>query len=207
MQTSTHLRISLVKHSVRSLARTSSYAMEHQQLCNFRLAMPSVHSFLRLLLALGALGLLTAPGGESQEILTRYPVNWTFVPVTQQALSCSGSGDSATAKNLTLNCICNLQPFQCDVGCCCDTSCPAGLTRLYQSSGTCLPEGPPPDSLMYCVAAGIMEKVRPEVCQHAFVTALRFACCVADTRLPAVPGQARTRQLACMHAKGYGLAL
>lgn len=81
--------------------------------------------------------------------LTTYPIYWDTVA-------------SEPGKNLTANCICNLVAFSCDPGCCCDPFCPETVVNATIAAGACLPEGPPDQTLDYCVPDSIVRRVRTE---------------------------------------------
>lgn len=105
-------------------------------------------------LAWAALGmLLVAMPATAQNLTTlTLPIAWAEVPPT----------GSAAANNLTANCICNLNPFVCDVGCCCDPFCEVinTVTNTTESVGPCLPEGFPDQTLDFCVPKSVVERVR-----------------------------------------------
>lgn len=92
--------------------------------------------------------LLLAALCAGQANLNTYPIDWNAVPT------------NPPAKNLTANCICNLNPITCDPDCCCDTMCPAGVTAVTLANGQCLPSGPPPEALDWCVASSSVARVR-----------------------------------------------
>ena len=99
-------------------------------------------SLISLIFGLHWLGLCLGQG-----ILNTYPLQWSMVPT------------ATFAKNLTANCICDVTAFACDPGCCCDPNCPAAVTATAQANGTCLPQGPPDQTLDYCVASNFVQKV------------------------------------------------
>ena len=85
---------------------------------------------------------------SGQEILNTYYVQWSMVPTAN------------VTKDLTANCICDVTSFSCDPSCCCDPNCPASVTAAAQANGTCLPQGPPDQTLDYCVSSNFVQKAR-----------------------------------------------
>ncbi|MEW5320407.1 MAG: hypothetical protein WDW38_011482 [Sanguina aurantia] len=89
------------------------------------------------------------PAALSQsDSVPRYAIDFTQVDLSP-----------ATSKNLTSSCICDLNPFECDIGCCCDALCPASLTAATAAQGRCLPQGYPNETLAHCIAGGYVKKV------------------------------------------------
>lgn len=80
--------------------------------------------------------------------LATYPIDWKAVPLA-----------STENKNLTSNCICDVTENACDPSCCCDSLCPSGLVNETIREGRCLPEGPPDQTLDFCVPDSSVEKV------------------------------------------------
>ena len=89
---------------------------------------------------------LLAPASGQLDLA--YNVNWDSVPA------------ETAGKNLTANCICDLVAFSCDPDCCCDSFCPEAARNVSKIAGTCLPEGPPDQTLDFCVPDSYMKKVR-----------------------------------------------
>ena len=87
---------------------------------------------------------------SAQEILNTYPLLWGSVPT------------ATFNKNLSANCICNLIAFSCDPGCCCDPYCPPAVTAAIIANGTCLPQGPPAQTLDYCIQSSYVQQVGSE---------------------------------------------
>lgn len=106
---------------------------------------------LAALVLLAAANVASAqPSPLDDATLSRYPLDWNLVPLTP-----------SNATNLTANCICDLRQDACDLGCCCDPVCTPGLVGLFEDSGRCLPEGPPSQTLSFCVPSGNVFTVRP----------------------------------------------
>lgn len=108
----------------------------------------SIMPSLRLLI-IACIALLTSPTVLGQATFDTYPVNWDNVPNTPTG-----------KKNLTANCICDLTAHSCDTGCCCDPDCIPPLTNSTRVRGACLPEGPPKETLDYCVPDAFVKRVR-----------------------------------------------
>lgn len=83
----------------------------------------------------------------AQFVLNTYPIDWNAVPTTP------------SPKNITSSCICDLTDNACDTGCCCDPSCPYQATNATSKLGLCLPQGPDPSTLDYCIATSSVQKV------------------------------------------------
>lgn len=98
-------------------------------------------------IGVGARFLLLAGLCSGQEILNTYPLLWGSVPT------------ATFSKNLSANCICNLIAFSCDPGCCCDSYCPPAVTAAVIANGTCLPQGPPSQTLDYCIQSSYVQQV------------------------------------------------
>lgn len=107
---------------------------------------------LLLVSFIAAVGRMPAVTGQLTTIPT-YPVDWDAVPTIPP-----------TSTNLTANCNCDLRQEACDLGCCCDSMCPAGLSTLFTDQGTCLPQGNEQQTLKYCVPSGYVQKVRTGLC-------------------------------------------
>ncbi|GFR41010.1 hypothetical protein Agub_g1677, partial [Astrephomene gubernaculifera] len=90
---------------------------------------------------------LSGVAGQSATFQT-YAVDWTEVPA-----------DPPTTRNLTAKCTCDLREDACDLGCCCDTMCPTGLTSWYTSEGVCLPQQADQQTLTYCMPSDYVYKV------------------------------------------------
>ncbi|GLI69062.1 hypothetical protein VaNZ11_013605 [Volvox africanus] len=101
------------------------------------------HSCIAVLVAL----ILQLARGQGSALQT-YPVDWSVVPL-----------NPPTSRNLTASCNCDLLNVGCSYGCCCDSKCPAALTKLFQSDGICLPSGTAQQTLKYCVSDGFVYKV------------------------------------------------
>ena len=112
------------------------------------------HVLLRAALLFSALALSRA----QQATLETSPVDWNSVPTSPNK-----------TRDLSANCICDLRDNECDLGCCCDAKCPAGVTATYRASHTCLPEGPRNSTLDYCVPKSFVRKARRACmqCMHA----------------------------------------
>ena len=106
------------------------------------MTMSRIHSFTAISSLIIALLICTCSGQYT------YYMPWSLVPT------------APFTKDLTANCICDLIAFSCDPGCCCDPNCPAGVVAATKANGTCLPEGPPAQTLEYCIASNVVQKVR-----------------------------------------------
>jgi hypothetical protein len=106
------------------------------------------HVHVLLLCALTAATLLL-PLAAAALPFQQQAVDWTLVPLEPEA-----------AANLSTSCICALLNGTCTPGCCCDTACPTELIAGFESAGKCMPEGPPPQQLPYCVPAEPFAKVQ-----------------------------------------------
>lgn len=92
--------------------------------------------------------LLAAPAAHAALPFQQLAVDWSLVPDAPEA-----------AANLSSSCICALLNSTCTPGCCCDPACPAELVQGFKAAGQCLPEGPPPQQLPYCIPAEPFAKV------------------------------------------------
>jgi hypothetical protein len=97
------------------------------------------HPLLAAVLAAGAL-LAGVPPAAAATPFPQFPVNWTNVPDTPQP-----------AADLSSSCICALLNGTCTPGCCCDPACPPAVVSGHRAARSCLPEGPPPEQLTYCL--------------------------------------------------------
>ncbi len=117
---------------------------------------------LGLVLGLAAMRAAAAqPSPLDEATQARFPLDWSAVALIPP-----------NTTNLTANCVCNLRLNQCDLGCCCDPACSPGLISFFESSGRCLPEGPPAQTLSFCVPKGYVFTVSAELrlrveCPHA----------------------------------------
>jgi len=98
-----------------------------------------------------------------QAVPETYPVNWNSVP------------SSSSAKDLTANCICNVVEFVCDPSCCCDPACPPSVVNATRIAGACLPEGPPDETLDYCVPSSWVQKVNLPSSSDFYSTTIQAA--------------------------------
>eukprot|EP00955_Chlamydomonas_euryale_P041412 351970-Chlamydomonas_euryale.AAC.4 len=112
--------------------------------------LPSLPSLVVLVAVVLSPSLLLTPShAQPSANLNTYPVNWTAVPIARQQ-----------PKNLTANCICDVTENVCNPSCCCDPLCPEGLVNETKDEGRCLPEGPPDQTLDFCVPQSSVQKVR-----------------------------------------------
>ncbi|PNW85332.1 hypothetical protein CHLRE_03g181450v5 [Chlamydomonas reinhardtii] len=118
---------------------------------------------LLLVSFIAAVGRMPAVTGQLTTIPT-YPVDWDAVPTIPP-----------TSTNLTANCNCDLRQEACDLGCCCDSMCPAGLSTLFTDQGTCLPQGNEQQTLKYCVPSGYVQKVNLPSSSDFYVIAQQAA--------------------------------
>jgi hypothetical protein len=63
---------------------------------------------------------------------------------------CTCADSSSPCTRFDCPCTCNLKARQCDARCCCDPDCSPTEIASYQSSNTCLPNGPQNKSLTKC---------------------------------------------------------
>ncbi len=66
---------------------------------------------------------------------------------------CPPPPHSRTCNKFDCGCVCDLLPDACDANCCCDSACPAGVVAAVNAAGQCLPAGPAPSTVSYCVDA------------------------------------------------------
>jgi hypothetical protein len=133
-------------------ATASSHANPHQMTCSSNpahsWAQRPARGHVLLLCALTACNSLL-PLAAAALPFQQQAVDWNLVPTEPEA-----------AANLSTSCICALLNGTCTPGCCCDTACPTELIAGFKAAGNCMPEGPPPQQLPYCVPAEPFAKVR-----------------------------------------------
>eukprot|EP00873_Tetraselmis_striata_P000555 jgi/Tetstr1/420819/TSEL_011895.t1 len=74
-----------------------------------------------------------------------YPVDWEAVPSTLD----EGTPQAAELITSVGTCACDMTLAGCDANCCCDADCTEDVVDTMFSY--CLPEGPQPPSLEYCI--------------------------------------------------------
>ncbi len=132
------------KPSLASSPRHSARLLAPTQLAR-QLAMgsPGLRGLTQLALVAA---LVAACAGQAS--LNTYAVDWTAVPIA-----------STQPKDLTSDCICDVTLNACDPSCCCDADCPYSVTNVTATEGRCLPEGPPDQTLDFCVPSSSVQKV------------------------------------------------
>ncbi len=107
------------------------------------------------------------PGGGSQRVSGTHGVGVRLpfpVPpsaATRPPLFPPSLSTVRSCTKFDCGCVCDVLPGACDANCCCDVECPAAVVQAVVAAGNCLPAGPAPSTVQYCVDVDQFVGVNP----------------------------------------------